>query len=190
MNDHHDDHKPDVKLYLAIGAALFILTVVTVWISKFHLAKTQAIALGLAVASLKAGLVCAFFMHLKGEKGLIHKILLVTIFFGAILVIPRQADRADLGRRAEAHAPRDRRNARGSRAGREAPRAQVAMSLKTIHALFILTVLVFLGFLAAWGGGLNPNGIRYTPALACAVLGFALALPYLAWYRRKARSLR
>lgn len=85
---HHDEHRPNVKAYLTIGGALFVLTVVTVWISKFHLAKGPAIALGLAVATLKAGLVAAVFMHLWGGEKLIHRILLVTAFFGAILVLP------------------------------------------------------------------------------------------------------
>jgi caa(3)-type oxidase subunit IV len=85
---HHDEHRPNVKAYLMIGGALFVLTVVTVWISKFHLAKGPAIALGLAVATLKAGLVAAVFMHLWGGEKLIHRILWVTVFFGAILVLP------------------------------------------------------------------------------------------------------
>ena len=85
---HHDEHRPNVKAYLMIGGALFVLTVVTVWISKFHLAKGPAIALGLAVATLKAGLVAAVFMHLWGGEKLIHRILWVTAFFGAILILP------------------------------------------------------------------------------------------------------
>lgn len=83
----HDDHAPNVKLYMAVFAALMVLTMVTVWISKFHLGVTQAVALGLLVASVKAGLVAAVFMHLWGEKKLIFYVLGLTIALGAGLVI-------------------------------------------------------------------------------------------------------
>ncbi len=83
----HDDHAPNVKLYMGVFAALMVLTVVTVWISKFHLSIGSAVALGLFVASIKAGLVVAVFMHLWGEKKLIYYALGLTMFFGAFLVI-------------------------------------------------------------------------------------------------------
>ncbi len=90
MADHasaHDDHAPNVKLYMAVFAALMVLTVVTVWISKFHLSIGQAVALGMFVASVKAGLVAAVFMHLWGEKKLIFYALGLTVFFGAFMII-------------------------------------------------------------------------------------------------------
>jgi caa(3)-type oxidase subunit IV len=84
----HDDHRPNVKLYMAVFGALLFFTCVTVVISKFHLPRPQAIALGLLVASIKAALVAAIFMHLWGESRLIHKFLLVAFACGAIMVIP------------------------------------------------------------------------------------------------------
>jgi cytochrome c oxidase subunit 4 len=88
MADHadaHADHAPNVKLYMGVFAALMVLTVVTVWISKFHLSIGAAVALGMFVASIKAGLVAAVFMHLWGEKKLIFWALGITVFFGAFL---------------------------------------------------------------------------------------------------------
>jgi caa(3)-type oxidase subunit IV len=84
----HDDHRPDVKQYMLVFGALLALTCVTVVISKFHLPRPQAIALGLLVALVKGGLVAAVFMHLWGEKKLIHKILYVVFACAAIMVIP------------------------------------------------------------------------------------------------------
>jgi cytochrome c oxidase subunit IV len=77
----HDDHKPDVKLYLKIFGALLVLTVVTVGLSYLNLPKGPGIAIGLLVAFVKAGLVAMYFMHLKGEKLLIWAALGVTVFF-------------------------------------------------------------------------------------------------------------
>ena len=65
----------DLRPYLAVFAALLFLTVVTVLVSYVHLAPGPAIVIGLAIASLKAALVAAFFMHLKGEKALIYGLL-------------------------------------------------------------------------------------------------------------------
>jgi caa(3)-type oxidase subunit IV len=85
---HHDDHRPNVKLYIGVFAALMACTFLTVVVSKFHLPRPQAIALGLAIALVKASLVAAIFMHLWGEKKLVHKFLYVTFFFAVILIIP------------------------------------------------------------------------------------------------------
>lgn len=85
MSDH--DHKPDVKLYIKIFVALLVLTVATVGVSYLNLPKGPGLALGIAIACLKAGLVAAYFMHLKGEKILIWSILGVTVFFMLHLVV-------------------------------------------------------------------------------------------------------
>ena len=84
----HDPHRPNVGLYVKVFAALMVLTLVTVAISKIHLPRPQAIGLGLFVALIKASLVGALFMHLWGENKLIHKTLWITVAGAAILVLP------------------------------------------------------------------------------------------------------
>ncbi|MFI5362426.1 MAG: cytochrome C oxidase subunit IV family protein [Elusimicrobiota bacterium] len=84
----HDDHRPNVKLYIGVFAALMVCTLLTVIVSKFHLPRPQAIALGLAIALIKASLVGAIFMHLWGEGKLVHKFLYVTVFFALIMILP------------------------------------------------------------------------------------------------------
>jgi caa(3)-type oxidase subunit IV len=85
---HADHERPNIKLYVGVFGALMVLTGLTVFVSKFHLPRPQAIALGLLIALTKASLVGAVFMHLYGEKKLIHKFLYVAAFFGAIMIIP------------------------------------------------------------------------------------------------------
>ncbi len=87
-NNDHDEHRPNVGLYIKIFVALMVLTGITVAISKVHLPRAQAIGLGLFVATIKATLVAAFFMHLKGENKLIHNALLITVACALILLIP------------------------------------------------------------------------------------------------------
>lgn len=84
----HDQHRPNVALYVKVFAALMVLTLVTVAISKIHLPPAQAVALGLFVALIKASLVGALFMHLWGENKLIHKALWITVGFAVVLILP------------------------------------------------------------------------------------------------------
>lgn len=78
-SDAHGHPPPNIKLYLGIFGALLVLTCVTVLVSYWHLPPAAAITVGLLIASVKAGLVVAFFMHLKGE----HKI--IWVFLGLML---------------------------------------------------------------------------------------------------------
>ncbi|MEK7232355.1 MAG: cytochrome C oxidase subunit IV family protein [Elusimicrobiota bacterium] len=83
-----DPHRPNVALYVKVFAALMVLTLITVAISKLHLPRHQAIGLGLFVALIKAALVGALFMHLWGENKLVHNMLFLTVAGAAILVLP------------------------------------------------------------------------------------------------------
>ncbi len=81
--------KKQVTVYIRVFLALAALTVVTVGISYIHLPLTFAILLALFVASIKASLVAAYFMHLKGEKRIIWSFLiLATVFVIVLLAIP------------------------------------------------------------------------------------------------------
>jgi caa(3)-type oxidase subunit IV len=86
-----------VRGYLMVGATLLVFTLITVALSYvdfgailsslFHtnLSSTQGrkanIAVAVFVATFKAGLVGAIFMHLAAEKRLIYRILIFTGFF-------------------------------------------------------------------------------------------------------------
>ncbi|HEU4520894.1 MAG TPA: cytochrome C oxidase subunit IV family protein [Thermoanaerobaculia bacterium] len=91
MAEHAHDNSPEairkeMRKYLTVFAALAGLTVITVVISRFHLPTWQAVGLALVVASVKAGLVAAVFMHLISEKKLIYAVLGLTVFFFAVLM--------------------------------------------------------------------------------------------------------
>jgi len=65
-----------------VGATLLVFTGVTVALSYVHFATQKAnIAVAMLVATFKAGLVAAIFMHLAAEKRLIYRILIFTGFF-------------------------------------------------------------------------------------------------------------
>jgi cytochrome c oxidase subunit 4 len=78
-----------VRIYVGVFVALAFLTVVTVAVSYLHLPVASAVIVALVIATVKAGLVALFFMHLSWEKAIIYSILLLTvIFFVVLLVLP------------------------------------------------------------------------------------------------------
>ncbi len=82
----HGDYWHHVRPYILVGAALFVLTGVTVWLSYVNFddwigGHGNNIKIGLAVATFKVCLVGAWFMHLKMEKGTIWRPLCFTFFF-------------------------------------------------------------------------------------------------------------
>ena len=86
---NHADIDRQVKTYIIIFVTLMALTFVTVAISRLHLPTHLAVALALAVASVKGGLVAGYFMHLLSERKLIYWVLGFTVScFIAVLVLP------------------------------------------------------------------------------------------------------
>jgi len=71
-----------VKGYLLVGAALLFCTGLTVALSYVNFGSIKDnIVVAMALATFKAGLVAAIFMHLKSEKWTIYRFLLITLFF-------------------------------------------------------------------------------------------------------------
>jgi cytochrome c oxidase subunit 4 len=70
-----------VKVYVMVFVALAVLTIVTVAISYFHLPTPWAISVAMVVATVKAGLVACYFMHLISEQKVILWLLLLCAAF-------------------------------------------------------------------------------------------------------------
>ena len=83
----HSHHAPNTKLYFMVFGALMVLTVVTVLVSYLHFPPALGIFIGLLIATFKAALVAAFFMHLKGERLLIYGLLGITLICAAIMLL-------------------------------------------------------------------------------------------------------
>jgi len=71
-HDDHDDGKVHVhiapaKFYWGIFGALVVLTIITVKVSYYDFGSANTI-IALLVATMKASLVAAFFMHLRHDK--------------------------------------------------------------------------------------------------------------------------
>ena len=81
---HHIANYRKVFIFLLIGTTL------TVWASymefNVHNSIAGAVFVGLTIAMIKGYLVAANFMHLNSERKLIYWILLLTVFFLALLL--------------------------------------------------------------------------------------------------------
>jgi cytochrome c oxidase subunit IV len=89
MSDHAVDIDKHVRIYITVFAALLVLTIVTVAISRYHLPVHTAVTIALIVATIKGSLVACYFMHLISEKKLIYAVLgLTVVFFVALLALP------------------------------------------------------------------------------------------------------
>jgi len=69
----------------AVWLTLLALTGLTVWVSRLDLGVNRVWG-ALAIASLKSGLVIAFFMHMKYEGRLLRWLLFVALLTLAIFI--------------------------------------------------------------------------------------------------------
>ncbi|HJN98304.1 MAG TPA: cytochrome C oxidase subunit IV family protein [Candidatus Marinimicrobia bacterium] len=90
MSDQDNGHiQEHIKVYLTVFGALGALTLLTVAASYMNVSTTEAIFLGLTIATVKASLVAGYFMHLITEKQTIIWILCLTfVFFLVCMFIP------------------------------------------------------------------------------------------------------
>ena len=78
--------KKNIRVYMMVGAALFVGTALTVAANQVHLAVPLAITVALIIATTKGSLVAAVFMHLSNEKKWIYAALILTLV-GFIVVM-------------------------------------------------------------------------------------------------------
>jgi cytochrome c oxidase subunit IV len=92
--DHAAHHSPEevdrhVRAAMYVFGSLLVLTGFTVGAYYVHLPHVPAIALALAIATVKGTLVAAWFMHLVSERTLIYWVLgLTAVLFLPLLLLP------------------------------------------------------------------------------------------------------
>ena len=90
------EEAPAIKLisnrtYIIVWLCLLALTTATVSVAKLHLIKYAIIA-AIAIATLKAGLVVNYFMHLKEEHWVLKIMLFVALFALTLIILLTFAD--------------------------------------------------------------------------------------------------
>ena len=104
-NAHGEEpHVVSVGLYLAVFAALLVLTAVTVWAGRQDFGPfNTVVALGIAV--LKATLVVLFFMHVKYSGALTKLVVASAFVWLAIMIVGTLHDYYSPHVNDEAHPP-------------------------------------------------------------------------------------
>jgi cytochrome c oxidase subunit 4 len=86
----HDDPqhvRKSMRLYVMIFVALALLTGLTVFACfGLKLPPGPTIAVAMVIATIKASLVAAVFMHLLSERKVIHALLAITAAFFLLLI--------------------------------------------------------------------------------------------------------
>jgi cytochrome c oxidase subunit 4 len=80
----HNHHIIPLKVYFRVIISLMILTVLTVAASRVDFGEMNTV-IAMLIASIKAGLVLAFFMHLKYDDKMYVVAFGTAIFFLVIL---------------------------------------------------------------------------------------------------------
>ncbi len=84
-HDGEFSHPMPIWMLLTVFVTLLALTVLTVYQSTFNLGNIE-VWLSLTIATIKAGLVIAFFMHLLWDKPLNMIIILSSLIFVALFL--------------------------------------------------------------------------------------------------------
>lgn len=82
-----DRHIVGYRTFLAVWAILLACTAATVAVSRVALSGGAAALASLSIATLKAGLVLFFFMHIKWEPRFIRVMLLVALFALSVILL-------------------------------------------------------------------------------------------------------
>lgn len=95
---HHDDHAhgddhghglshiASTKVLLGTFGALMVLTILTVAATSIDLGSNMNLVVAMVIATVKAGLVCMFFMHLRYDKPL-HTVAFLSALLFALLFV-------------------------------------------------------------------------------------------------------
>jgi cytochrome c oxidase subunit IV len=83
--DAHEPHNP-VRTYIFTLLTLLVLTIITVGVAQFDFGEGNVIV-ALGIASVKATVVCLFFMHLLHDKPLNSIILGTALIMLSILLM-------------------------------------------------------------------------------------------------------
>ncbi len=84
--EHSHHHIVPFKVNMAVGITLLILTAVTVWVAQFDFGAMNMIV-AMTVATVKAGLVVAYFMHLRYDNRFFFTMLLVCLIALTVFIV-------------------------------------------------------------------------------------------------------
>jgi cytochrome c oxidase subunit 4 len=98
----HDDHEHHgvghvmpLQLLLGVGAALLVFTAITVWVTYVDLGRSGNLLIAMAIATVKAGLVCAYFMHLRWDRPFNALVFASSLLFVSLFISLALLDKSE-----------------------------------------------------------------------------------------------
>lgn len=90
MAHGHADIQKHVRAYIGVFVGLALLTVLTVAASYIQVSTGLHITIALIIATVKASMVAAIFMHLKWERGISiwWTLGICALFFAVLMLLP------------------------------------------------------------------------------------------------------
>lgn len=96
--DHHGDeiaHVMPVHLLIGVWAALMVLTVVTVAVTSIDLGSRFNLIIAMGIATVKAGLVVTYFMHLRWDRPFHTLVFLGSLLFVSLFISMTLFDKSE-----------------------------------------------------------------------------------------------
>jgi len=85
--DHHDtEARERWKIYTVVFAALFVLTILELYVNSLIEGKTPQVAALVSLMMAKAALVVLYYMHLRWESRVLRWLVLIP-FFAAMFFV-------------------------------------------------------------------------------------------------------
>lgn len=96
--DHGIAHVMPTNVLLTVGGTLLFLTAITVWVTYADLGRTGNLVVAMVIATIKAGLVCAYFMHLRWDKPFNTLVFVSSVVFVGLFITITLMDKAEYER--------------------------------------------------------------------------------------------
>jgi cytochrome c oxidase subunit 4 len=95
---HHGDeiaHVTPVRLLLGVWGALMVLTVITVAATSIDLGSRTNLIIAMLIATVKAGLVVTYFMHLRWDRPFHTLVFLGSLLFVSLFISMTLFDKSE-----------------------------------------------------------------------------------------------
>jgi cytochrome c oxidase subunit 4 len=97
-HDHGLSHVTPVNLLVTVWLALMVLTAITVAVTLIDLGPRMNLIVAMAIATIKAGLVVTYFMHLRWDRPFNTLIFLGSLLFVSLFISMTLLDKSEYER--------------------------------------------------------------------------------------------
>lgn len=99
-HDDHDHghgvgHVVPLKLLLTVGGLLLFFTAITVWVTYVDLGRSGNLIVAMFIATVKAILVCTYFMHLRWDRPFNALVFASSLLFVSLFISMALLDKAE-----------------------------------------------------------------------------------------------